>query len=255
MNGDPYLPDTPYQLPLTGAPGMPGAEPYEPSIPDAPLPYIPDIELDPSLQPPLPYIPDVELPPELLPTSTTPSGLPYIPDTGLAPNLLPTTSLGLPFIPDAGLPPELQPPSLSLPGFEEPEKEPAAGPIEFIVEVAENVVEFAGDVVKTCLDVVWDLGKFVIDHLDIGISYQDGTPTVSGLGATYQFPSTTKSVESTKVYAETTKLVQQGQTTGTEAPSLSAGLVSGLAEFVSGVDPRVLLLGGGAVLWYIYKRK
>ena len=132
---------------------------------------------------------------------------------------------------------------------------PSSGPIEWVFDIAENVAEFAGDVVKTGLDVIWDIGAGILEKLQISIS-ETGFKAASPF-YTFNYPADTLiSRESEKTYAETTKLVEQGKVTGTTGIGdySEPGLLSGLADKVANANP-ILLFGGGVVLLYLYSRR
>lgn len=126
-----------------------------------------------------------------------------------------------------------------------------SGPLEFIGEVG----KFVGDVVKTGLDVVWDIGAGILDKMQISIS-ETGFKAASPY-YTFNYPTDTLiAKQSEKTYAEVTKIVEQGRVTGTPSPGPArAGLLESLNESLSGVSPTVLLVGGGIVLFYLYSRK
>lgn len=133
-----------------------------------------------------------------------------------------------------------------------PAKQPGSGPLEFIGEVG----KFVGDALKTGLDVVWDIGAEILDKMQISISetgFKAATPYY-----TFNYPTDTLiAKESEKTYAEVTKLVAQGDVTGT-TPSPGppgAGLLESLNESLSGVSPIVLLVGGGIVLLFLYSKR
>jgi len=157
----------------------------------------------------------------------------------------------LPYIPDAGLPPVLQP-ILQTPGLEEkfggyPEQPvvyepgeayeiPPSGPLEFVADVIGNTVEFAGDVLKTGLDVVWDTGKFILEHLEVGIGYAgDITGTVSQQRYYEQLGEAQKTAAEAaetraRAYAE---LVAQGKMSQEEA--IARGMAYGM-ESMKGIE-------------------
>lgn len=121
-------------------------------------------------------------------------------------------------------------------------KPPGYGPLELIADVG----KFAGDVVKTGLDAVWDLGKHILDNLEIGYS-------TKGVGVTSpvyqsQYPTAADRTGS----QEYVRLVAQGGVTGTTEPTMSpawAGLGLG------GISPNVLLIGGGVALLLLLTRR
>lgn len=216
------LPDTPTQLPLTGEPGQPYAEPVIESPQYTPAPY--DTGSDPYLQP-THSVAEPDLP-------LSPSGLPYIPDYMLDPSLQPTEALG----------PDVKPPGGFGPYLEELTK--TTGPLEVIGEV----LDYAGDVLKTGLDIIWDVGKHIIEHLEIGYSTK-GVPQLKTPYYTFQYPTKTSTV-----YSEVTRLAEQGQVTGTGTPTLGAQR-AGLGDLLGEVSPKTLLIGGGALLLYLLTRK
>ena len=150
-----------------------GMPPYQNTAGPSPLtttPYVaPPVYSDTS---PTPYSTDMpvlapDYPSTPLPTlPDTPTQLPLTGQPG-QPVILPDTPTQFPLTGQPGLP--------TLPtedGWSEPFPltEPA-GPLEWILDAGGDIVEFAGDVIKTGADILWDTGKFILEHLDVGIQY------------------------------------------------------------------------------------
>lgn len=154
----PSLPNISDQFYQTGT-YTPGGnlDPYvqetAPYIPTSPAPYIPDIALPPSLQPPSFEPPSILQPP---PSPT------YIPDWELPSELQPTFSQPGTYTPGGSLDPNVQ---------ETAPEQPASsgyGPIELLVDI----VDGAGKVIGKAGEIIWDTGKFILDHLSVGVAFK-----------------------------------------------------------------------------------
>lgn len=162
---------------------------------------------------------------------TTPSGAPYLSDEQLPPELKPWWDVPLeaPSMADVGFAPDVK--TSSLTGFEdkfggyneqptvygesyEVNKQPLsigpAGPIEFVGEIITNVTDFAGDVVDT----IFEIGKFIIEHLQLDMRWTGGGfQASSGLLGIQYSTTPAKPGISPDDYAEYSKLTAQGQVT------------------------------------------
>jgi hypothetical protein len=139
---------------------------------------IPNMSQDPYYQQPqqpqMTSYPDLPDTPTQLPlTSPQPTAM-DLPDT---PTQLPLTGdPGLPTLPSSLSDTPTQLPLTGEPGWPTLPVDQSgvvgpSGPLEYVGDALGNTVEFIADVAKTGLDAIWDTGKFILEHLDVGISY------------------------------------------------------------------------------------
>jgi hypothetical protein len=107
--------------------------------------------------------------------------------------------------------------------YDIPTAQPSSGPLEFI-----------GDVVKTGLDAVWDAGKFILEHLDVGIGYAGD---IGGQAASKRYYEDLGSAQQTA--AEAAKIKAQAY-----AAQVAAGTMTAEEAIARGVGLGIDTLAG-----------
>lgn len=102
-------------------------------------------------------------------------------------------------------------------------QQPPAGPVEWFIDAAGNVVKLAGDVVTTGVDAVVDAVKFIGEHLEVGVKYAGD---IGGTAAKY------KTAEAQLKAAEAARTLAKAQLIAAQ-PGLSLGTSTWLPEQLS----------------------
>jgi hypothetical protein len=102
-------------------------------------------------------------------------------------------------------------------------QQPPAGPVEWFIDVAGNVVKLAGDVVTTGVDAVVDAVKFIGEHLEVGVKYAGD---IGGTAARY------KTAEAQLKAAEAARTLAKAQLIAAQRP-VTPTVTSNLADLLS----------------------